>query len=199
MLKHRWLPVLVLAVAAGRTFAVDSASVGIKVGVPFTNIVPDFGQRLPFSTEMSRFTVGPALEVGLPLGFAAEFDALYKRFQHTGLSIVPGEIVAERANSWEFVLAAKYRAGAGPVRPYVEAGVSFNRLSGFLTSFRTLPAPPSTQSKATETRSGIVVGTGLEFTLPAVRIVPGIRYSHWGEGRVLPSTNLVDFQVGILF
>lgn len=206
MLKRICLLLVVIAAAMSHTFAFDPISIGIRAGVPLTDILPEEGflgveGRQPFTTDMRRFTIGPAVELGLPLGLAAEFDALYKRFEQTGPSITPGETVTEGVSSWEFVLVGKYRPGIPLLRPYVEAGVSFNRLSGFLTAFRTLPSPPPTQPTDTETRAGLVAGVGLELSLPGVRIVPGIRYSHWGEGdpSELPSTNLLDFQVGILF
>lgn len=197
MLSTRWVSLVVFFAAVSHGFAFDPISVGIRAGVPLTDVLPDEDQA--FATEMRRFTVGPVLEVDLLLGLAVEFDALYKRFDHSGPSVMPGQTAMERASSWEFAVLGKYRPGIPLVRPYVEAGVTFNRLSGFLVPFQTDPSPPSAQPTDTEMRTGIVTGVGLEFSLPAVRIIPGIRYSHWGKELSLPSTNLIDFQVGILF
>ncbi len=190
--------IFVLIIPAAACCAADDAvSVGIKAGVPLTDVFPKegfFGRR-PFIAEMRRFTLGPVLEVGLPGGFAFEFDALYKRFEQSG-EFVLGQTATERVSSWEFPLLGKYRAGRSIVRPYVEAGVSLNRLSGFLLPFRGTPSSPPT---GTETRTGLVAGGGLDIRIPVVRLTTGIRYSRWGERLFVPGTDLVDFQIGVLF
>jgi hypothetical protein len=64
------------------TLQAQSLSLGVKGGIPFTDAVEgSFGNR----SEARRYTVGPMVEIGLPLSLAVEFNALYKR---TGYSTI---------------------------------------------------------------------------------------------------------------
>jgi hypothetical protein len=128
--------------------AAQAISAGVKGGIPFNDVFKAAGSigSEPFHASTQRFTVGPMLEVRLYSGLGIEFDALYKRFEQTGGG-VRGGTVAKTGSSWEFPLLGKYRFGSGAAKPFVEGGVSFNRLGGYLMDFRTLPSPPSTQPK----------------------------------------------------
>jgi hypothetical protein len=186
-----FLSLLSLSIAAAQ-----SVGVGVKGGIPFG----DMFTLEPFRSRTQRFTVGPMLDVRLPLGFGIEFDALYKRFDQTGPSIRAGSTVSKTGSSWEFPLLGKYRFGSVFAKPYVEAGVSFNHLSGYLLPFRTLPSPPSEQPVVSTTRTGFAVGAGVELKLRVVRIARGVRFSHWGDQRiVIPRTNAFDLLIGISF
>ncbi|MCC6590119.1 MAG: PorT family protein [Bryobacterales bacterium] len=182
------------------TAAAQSVGVGIKGGVPFNDVFTASGfiGTEPFRSSTQRFTVGPMLDVRLPIRLGIEFDALYKRFDQTGGSITSGT-VAKTGSSWEFPLLGKYRFGSSAVKPYVEAGISFNHLSGYLIPFRTLPSAPSDQPEGKTTRTGVVVGAGIELKLSRMRISPGIRFSHWGNNFPVPSTNAADFLIGVSF
>src|SRR5256885_551833 len=75
----------------------QSLSLGVKGGVPFTDAVEgSFG----FRSEARRYTVGPMVEVGLPLSLAIEFNALYKRTGYSTLDSAFGitSISQVRAN-----------------------------------------------------------------------------------------------------
>lgn len=177
-------------------------SFGIKGGVPLTEVLEAKGRigDRQFLSQTRHFTIGPVLEVRLPAGLSVEVNALYKRFEQSGGSITAGERVRKSGSSWEFPLLGKYRfAGTVLARPYVEGGVTFHRISDVLQPFRTLPSPPANQPTGSETRRGIAVGGGLELKLAGIRVSAGIRYSHWGEGLVVPSTKLADFLVGVVF
>jgi opacity protein-like surface antigen len=180
--------------------AAQSVGIGVKGGVPSGDAFKATGfiGGEPFRAKTQRFTVGPMFEVRFPFGLGIEFDALYKRFDQTGGS-VRGGTVTKTGSSWEFPLLGKYRFGRSFAKPYVEAGVSFNHLSGYLLAFRTLPSPPSDQPVGSTTRTGFVVGAGVELKLPVVRISPGFRFSRWGDQLFVPSANAVDFLIGISF
>ncbi|MDP3000372.1 MAG: outer membrane beta-barrel protein [Bryobacterales bacterium] len=181
--------------------AAQGIGVGVKGGVPFGDAFKATGfiGGEPFRANTQRFTVGPMFEVRLPFGLGIEFDALYKRFDQTGGSIRIGSTVAKTGSSWEFPLLGKYRFGRSFAKPYVEAGVSFNRLSDYLVPFKSLPSPPSDQPVGSTTRTGLAVGAGIELKLSIVRISPGIRFSHWGDKLFVPSTNAADFLIGVSF
>ena len=82
-----------------------------------------YASNVPTNTQ--RFTVGPMLEVRLPLGLGVDFDALYKRFNQTRTGVGITGTASKTGSSWEFPLLAKYRFGSWPAKPYVEGGVSF--------------------------------------------------------------------------
>ncbi len=180
--------------------AAQSVGVGVKGGVPFNDVFRATGLigSEPFHAHTQRFTIGPMLDVRLPLGVGIEFDALYKQFDQTG-GAVSGGTLAKTGRCWEFPLLGKYRFGSSALKPYVEGGVSFNRLSGYLLPFRTLPSAPASQPEGSSTRTGLALGAGIELKLPLIRISPGIRFSHWGDNVSVPSTNAADFLVGVSF
>jgi opacity protein-like surface antigen len=180
--------------------AAQNLGLGVKGGVPFTDVLEtsrSFGSQT-FQAKTNRYTVGPTLEIRLPFGLSVEFDALYKRFEQNGSSVTGGT-VAKTGSSWEFPLLGKYHFGQAFTKPYVEAGISFKHLSGYLLPFRSLPAPPAVQPIGSTTRAGLAVGAGVEFQLHFLRISPGIRFSHWGEQLFVPGTNAVDFLIGASF
>jgi hypothetical protein len=60
-------------------------SLAIKGGIPLTqafgtanfdSVVGVFIEQIRYTSRDKRYTVGPAVEVSLPRGFAVEFDAL---------------------------------------------------------------------------------------------------------------------------
>jgi hypothetical protein len=67
-------------------------SLGVIGGVPVTDAFetanfdtgPGGGGRtlIDYDSRAKQYTVGPAVEVSLPLGVALEFDALYKRLNY---------------------------------------------------------------------------------------------------------------------
>src|SRR5206468_887716 len=75
-------------------------------------------------------------------GLGVEFDVLYRHFGYdTSGSIVNGVIstVSTRnttGNAWEFPLLAKYRLHGKLLRPFIDAGVSWDHLSGLTQTIR---------------------------------------------------------------
>ena|SRR5712692_3110806 len=167
----------------------------------------------PFGQTSIGFTIGPTLGVQLPHGLGLEFAAIYKRFsQHAGQV----EVIAEpgtpyqvqsspyskTGQSWEFPIVGQYRFSSGVIRTYVEAGVSFNRLGGVFSPFRTLVSQSAIlrPEGRSESRTGFVVGGGIQFKQPLVRLIPGVRYTRYGNTQPwLPGANSVDLVVGVTF
>ena len=137
-----------LLAAASSAFA-QHISVGIKAGVPLTDLVRTDSGDVRTSTQTKRYTIGPVVDIGLVLGFGVEFGAMYKRFDQqsfavttTGYVIIDEEDsypitqtagISAVGHSWEFPLAVQYRFFKSAIRPYVEGGVSLNRLSNVYT------------------------------------------------------------------
>ncbi len=213
----RFALMLPFALAVLPALAADAVSVGVKAGIPVTDIVRTAGQigGRPFKADVRRFTVGPVVNIRLPKGFGLEAGAMYKRFdqqagqiQITGGPTTPLQMenlpYSATGQSWEFPVLGQYRAGRGTVRPYLEAGVSFNSLRDVFAPFRLSITSPQTATfrpgGSSESRTGFVAGAGLEFKLPFARLSPGVRFTRYGATREwLPSAASTDFLLGFTF
>ena len=155
--KHtlRFILLAMLACPAGA----QSISVGVRGGVPLSDAFEAVPGALSFRNLPHRWTAGPTLEVRLPLSLGLTFDALYSRVEYERLD-APG---TESGGQWDFPLMLRYRAGVGPVRPFVAGGGTFNALTDV--------------SAPTSNAAGVVLGTGVEVKIPFVRITPEIRYT----------------------
>ncbi|MFL6451520.1 MAG: hypothetical protein ACJ746_28155 [Bryobacteraceae bacterium] len=220
-----------LLTAASSAFA-QRISVGIKAGVPLTDVVESVdthGGDLTFQAQTKRYTIGPVVDIGLPLGFGVEFGAMYKRVDQksravtiTGFTTMGDTSVAieQRADisavghSWEFPVAVQYHFSKSSIRPYVEGGISFNHLGNvynfsnvYNVANASFPSPTPRQPPYTVApipgsfeRVGGLVGIGVDFKLHVIHVTPGLRYTHYNEKSFwLPSTNAVDFLVGFTF
>ena len=156
-------------------------SYGIKAGAPITDVVEGKGN---VAASTTRLTIGPMFDIRLPLGLGIEVDALYKRFSANSGS------GAQSAGSWDFPILGKYRMPGIVARPYVEAGVTFNKL-GDIAAFKL------------ENRKGFVMGVGLDVGLAKVHIAPEIRYTRYNQKTTLlsliPNANQAELLVGISF
>jgi len=176
---------------------------------------------LYFSAEKKRYTIGPVVDIGLPLGFGIEVGALYKRFDQksrmitiTGFAnageesfpIQQNADISAVGHSWEVPVALQYRFFKSAIRPYVEGGVSFNHLSNVYNfqnvSYFLPPQLPVTfaPTRGSFDRVGVLFGLGVDFKLHVIHVTPGFRYTHYNETRYwLPAANSVDFLVGFTF
>lgn len=99
-------------------------------------------------------------------------------------------------------MLGQYRFSGKAMRPYLEAGLSFNHLSGVFVPFRTLVSQSAilTPTGLSGNRRGFVVGAGIEIRLPRGRLVPGLRYTRYGRTEFwLPGASAVDFLAGFSF
>jgi hypothetical protein len=184
-------------------------SAGVKAGVPLTGFI-DTVQNVSSSIP-NRFIGGVTAELRLPFGLGVEVDALYRRlhYQYTLGNPLSG-LTADRttANSWEFPLLLKYRFPAKIVRPYVDAGVAFDTLSGLTdTVAQTLASRLSGPGTALQnnTTKGFVIGAGVDIHAIVLHLLPEIRYTRWGaqhfnlSGVLSSNQNQAEFLLGITF
>ena len=160
----------------------QTVSFGVRGGLPIDNFFSaDGGTR----ARTQRYTVGPAMEVGLLRGFAAGADFL---FEGATLGLSAGSSSA-KVHRWELPLLLKYKTISVPAHPFVYAGISFNRV------FRIAGARPCARgpfgeqfycvddSNLTELRHrgthGPMAGCGVQFRLKAIRFVPELRLTRW--------------------
>lgn len=157
-------------------------------------------------TSVSKhYVVGPALDIGLPLGFGIEVDALYR---HEGFQgYFNSGLIEERANSWEFPLLLKYRLPVPIVKPFAEVGYAPRVMNGSIVTDIYSPPSTFTSGEHLPDSQGLVIGGGVQFAIGRLRLSPGVRYTHWnntpivgtfGNGPSWESTqNQVDILVGI--
>jgi outer membrane protein with beta-barrel domain len=162
---------------------------GLKIGVPFT----DAFQNQPYPTVASltassnSYTLGPFVEVRLPLHLSIEADALYRGLHFTNLT------GSASTGVWDFPIVAKYKFLKGPVRPYIEGGLDFSHLSdvkNFVVANNS-------------SNFGVALGAGVEVHALVVRISPEVRYTGDAlksfSGIVNSNRNQLAFLIGIGF
>lgn len=138
-------------------------SVGVKGGIPIssTSGVPavsnDCGstgcsQFSNYSSRTTHFTLGPALELRLPRGFALEADGLHSRltYDEFRFTISPGLIYGMQVfdnqsffrsiklERWQFPILLKWRFGNRRVRPFVSGGISVDHISRMDEQFKSI-------------------------------------------------------------
>lgn len=185
---------LCASVLAASAFAAEIPffGAGVKLGAPLIDAFnvssnPTFAS---FGASSSHFTVGPYVELRLPFGLGLEVGALHRGYDYRNAGTTFG------SSSWEFPVLAKYRLFRGPIRPFIDGGLSFIKLSDVskVTSFTAVNHSNS---------FGIVLGGGLEIKTPAVRFTPEIRYTGYTfltfDSLLRTNRNQATFLVGIGF
>jgi len=175
------------------------------------------GNQAAYATNTKRYTVGPTVEFHLPARLSLEIDALYRRvgYDFTGINPSGTPVTSgTTANSWEFPITGKFELTPGPLRPFIQAGVSVRNLSGVSQVQHIIEAGTFNQVTlsnpaefSTDTSVGFVFGGGVTLKAGRLRISPQIRYTRWGAQNFsdpvhsLLHTNLnqADFLVAITF
>jgi hypothetical protein len=163
------------------------------------------------TSESKRYVVGPAFELGLPLGLGVEVDALYRCDGYRSLwgNWAGTSFDRARFNSWEFPMLLTYRVPAPAVKPFAEVGYAPRVGSGTVDSnllvlFPTQSYQQVHYSAAWQTSYGLVVGGGVRFGLGRLRLSPQVRYTHWNNAAVSgyysdgPSYQSTQNQVDVL-
>ena len=152
----------------------------------------------------THFVLGPTVEFHFPAGVGVEFDALYRRLGYKAAGNLVDSVVSTSApTAWEFPLLLKYRVPGPVVRPFLDAGVAFDRWSGVKQITNLDVVTKSSQSGG---NTGLVLGGGIELHAAVVRISPEIRFTHWGSkdvsglgGLLRFNQNQAEFLIGITF
>src|ERR1700722_1658775 len=183
-------------------------SFGVKLGVPLTDFFNAVeSSNFAFNTTTDRYIVGPTAELHVPLGLGVEVDALYRHMSYTGSGLI-GSITNSSVNSgdWEFPVLVKYRFPMKIVRPYVDAGVAWDKLAGLTQSVKETIASQSPTVVNQNATAGFVLGAGIDVHLIKIHLMPELRYTRWGSAQfsdpsgLLHSTqNQAEFLLGITF
>jgi opacity protein-like surface antigen len=216
--------ILALLAFGAASLLAQPVSFGIRGGVPLTNLMDSVKSgSYQFSSNTSRYVIGPTLELRLPFGLGLEADVLYR---HLNVHGAPTESTAATGSSstistlltagsggsaWEFPLLAKYRFKKGAVRPFVSAGMAFDRLAGVKDTVSKIVSAASgsgTSASSLTTRDwtkGYVMGVGLDLHA-VIHILPELRYTRWGaqhfldpNGGIHSNQNQAEFLVGLTF
>jgi Outer membrane protein beta-barrel domain len=186
--------IFVLALLCGLVSGLVSAQpiiAGVKIGAPLTdafNIATNSPTFAAVTADAGDFVWGPFVELKLPYKFSIEADALHRGYHFGTLGSFN-----TKASSWEIPIVAKYHLLGGPIKPYVEGGLSFSH-------FNDIPQAFSTNHTS---NFGIVLGAGVQINLLVLRLSPELRYT--GNtlknftGIVDSNRNQVEFLVGIGF
>lgn len=196
---------LLASICALPSFAVPF-SVGVIGGVPFTNVVnnpnqPPYG----FGSTSTNYTVGPSLQINLPLNLRFDFDALYQPYSFTATSNVPLPLATGLAPSnvsasqWNFPMLLQYRFKLPVVSPFVEAGLAVNHLADISVVGANITSGPGTLVR--QTNAGVVIGGGVDVKVPLVRLSAELRYTRQGSPYFanVSDLNQAEFLVGIHF
>jgi len=195
-------PLFLLLLVGGAALA-QPFSAGLKAGLPFTNFLNEV--QGTSTTNTNHYLFGPEVEVRLPFGLGIEFDALYRHFSYTNVigSATSAVTSIGSSGNWEFPLVAKYRFPSKIVRPYVEAGVAWDTLSGLKNTVSGLvTSAPAAQSQST---LGVVIGGGLDIHAMVIHITPELRFTRWAQqyfnlsGVLNSGKNQAEFLVGFTF
>ncbi len=198
MTKSLALVGLTLALTLPASVYGQSVGFGIKAGLPLTDVLKP-GAITQGKVDMTRLAIGPVFEVRFPFGFGIEVGALYKRFNQTGTTGPRNlTVIDQSGRSWEYPVLGKFRLPGVLVRPYVEGGFSYNRLTDIVKPFQTAITNPR-DLVAAVSRPGFVMGGGIEIGSKKLRLQPGLRWSRYNMTTLIPSVNSIDFLVGLMF
>jgi hypothetical protein len=208
--------VKVLLVLLPTVLSAQIFSFGVKGGLPLTSASDSQleSSRSFYGTvdfEMKRYAFGPTVEVKLPFGFRFEADALYQHVRTTAISATAfptGALTFQTtaASPWEIPLLLKHRFGHGRFTPYASAGSTLRRIGDVTYNQWSMP-PPGYPASFTHViypsgepvRAGITAAGGVSVRTRFLRFEPELRYTHWTSDHYLPTTEQLDFLVGITF
>jgi hypothetical protein len=165
--------------ATAPAFGAGPLAFGVKGGTALNDLVD---AQAPVQSLFRRWTLGPMIDLDLPLGLGVEFDALYRS---TGYEVSPN--LQTSSSSWEFPLLVKYKFKGAVARPYVGAGVSFRHIGDL-----SLLNQPAQVFQFQSGSTGFVMEGGVRIDLKLIKLAPELRYTYWGN-QPLKIGNLVQY------
>ncbi|MEP6717463.1 MAG: outer membrane beta-barrel protein [Terriglobia bacterium] len=193
---RKFILVSLLSVVAA---SAQSVSIGVVGGAPFTDVVNgNTVNGLQSIAKSTNFTIGPSLQIGLPLSLRLEIDALYRpaSFSLTGRTSTAADY---SANQFRFPVLLQYRFSAPLIKPFVEGGFSYDHLSGLSSAFKSLTSGPG--QLLNQSNASIVLGAGADVKIPLFRLSGELRYTRQTVSNFANISNLnqAEVLVGIHF
>jgi hypothetical protein len=194
----RLLVLLPLAAVPGCSQFISFGAIGgVQLTDSYTNVPVGNGGS---SHSNDRYVVGPTFEFHLPLHLSLEVDALYRRsgFSINGFYVGFANVAV---NDWQFPFLVKYEMPAGLIRPFLNAGIVYRRLSESPASNGILQPVAGLQNP---NGAGFAIGGGVGFKIRRLRVSPQVRYVHWEQTAfnneaVVSSNGQADFLASITF
>jgi len=181
--------VVVLLIISTPALAQIGFGLGVKGGVPFTNLLQATGtiNGMPVTAvgRSNEYLIGPVGELRLPLGFALEVDGIYRSADYT-FKTANSTLTDYFVNEWEIPYLAKFRFPIPLIKPFVLGG-------GAYRTFNSLP--PNT----TPTHNALVLGGGIELRIKRLRLSGEARYLRWNTSSVNSFAKLAQNQGEVLF
>ncbi|MES1260497.1 MAG: outer membrane beta-barrel protein [Acidobacteriota bacterium] len=166
---------ILMSFLSGTGVFAQALSVGVIGGAPFNDVVKNTVvgglQSIPKS---SNFTIGPSLRVNLPASLRIEVDALYRPYSFS-LASLGSSSANVSANQFRFPVLLQYRFGTPIVKPFLEAGLSFDHLSGLSTAAKNITSGPGKLLHQSD--ASVVLGGGVDVKIPFFRISGELRYT----------------------
>jgi hypothetical protein len=147
-----------------------------------------------------------------------EVDILYRHFSYGSSGTISGITTTSTTSdttggAWEFPILAKYRFKGKIVHPFVDAGVSWDKLNGLTQTITRVVASVTTSTNTSSpfelvngTTRGFVLGAGVDVKALLIHITPELRLTRWGakhfidpNGLLNSKQNQAEFLVGITF
>jgi hypothetical protein len=199
MMRALFLSLLLPVAAFGELF-----SLGGIVGTPLTDVTQTTTVAGVAAVKKSDlYTIGPSLQISLPAGFRVEIDALYRPVAYqlaTETPVLSKTPVNVSASQFRFPVLLQHHLGKFPlIKPYAEAGLSFDHIYDLSQAATLLPTHPGAIVKTTN--AGLVLGLGADIKVPFVRITPEIRYTRQfsSDFQGISELNQAEVLVGIRF
>jgi len=211
--------------------AAQHLTIGVKGGVPLSDFFRDSTTAGHFfagsdTSKPVRYTIGPTLEIGLPLHLSVEASALYQRFHYSSTGTTLNVFVPLRdfsakttGNAWSFAPLLKFRPGNRHL-PWMAAGPAVRHLGGLHQSLNETiqslgtPAPPLSfqRIEVSDPKDfnknwypGVTFAAGFDMKLLRARVSPELRYTRWTANtapdgvRLRFPGNQFDLLLGIAF
>jgi len=164
-------------------------SIGILGGAPLENIETTTTiNSVSYLAKSPNFTLGPALQVNLPLHLRFEFDALVRpaNFKVSNLA------ADTTATQWRFPVLVEYRFGSGKLlQPYLGVGVNFEHLYQIKNTVTSGPG-----SIATNSPGGMILDGGVDLKFKGLfRLSGELRYTRQWNGAILDVEQLNQAEV----
>lgn len=187
--------VFLLSVISVASAAAQALSVGLIGGAPFQDVVTNGNSivnNVQSTAKSPNFTIGPEVQVNLPLSLRLEVDALFRPYDFDlGLT---KSTLSLSGQQWRFPVLLQYRFNAPVVKPFVEGGVSFDHLSGISNAVKSaIQSGPGQFLRSSN--AGVVLGAGVDVKIPFVRVSGELRYTRETASDFATFSNLNQAEV----
>jgi hypothetical protein len=97
------------------------------------------------------------------------------------------------AEQWQFPFLLQYRFKTPVIKPFVEAGLSFDRLANVSAAANNIASGPGRLLR--QSNAAVVLGGGVGAKIPFVRLSGELRYIHQGSAALANISNLNQAEV----